>query len=45
MTQEPREGQDGLDNQAFLGSQEDKEDKVIFSGDMDERSDTLQVNE
>lgn len=31
VSQDPQEGQDSLDNGAFLGNQEDKEDQVISS--------------
>lgn len=31
MSQDPQEGQDSLDNEAFLGNQGDKEDQVMSS--------------
>ncbi len=42
VTQDPVEGLDSLDNQAFLGNQEDKEDQVIFNKDLYERTNILQ---
>lgn len=44
MTQDPGEGQDGLDNQGFPGNQEDKDNQVISNRDLNERTNILKMD-